>query len=185
MASFEEALDVVLGHEGGGAYTDHPEDRGGPTRWGVTQETLSAHRARPVTPEEVQALSLEEAREIYRGRYWDRIRGDEIADQKVATKCLDAAVNMGPRRGAHVMQLAATWCSGKMLTLDSVVGPKTLALLNECDPACVLLELREAMRAVYLGIVALRPSQGVFLKGWLARADWGAPLPVKKKEGLA
>jgi lysozyme family protein len=183
MADFSKALKVVLDHEGGGAFSDHPADRGGPTRWGVTKSTLAAWRGAPVTAQDVEGLSLEEASEIYRVRYWNPIRGEDIVAQDVATKCLDIAVNMGVTGGSHVIQLAVTWC-GLPLALDNKVGPVTLTSLNSIKPEELLLELRHAMRVLYLGLAALHPEQQVFLKGWLNRADWGVP-PVEEKDGVA
>lgn len=186
MADFKTALEVVLAHEGGGAYTDYPADRGGPTRWGVTLSALSSWRKLRVTPEDVKGLSLEEASDIYRAHYWDRVCGDEINDQAVATKCLDMVVNMGTRRGSHCIQLAVTW-AGKAIRVDDVVGSNTVKAMNSLPPAALLGELRHAMRLRYMGIAAVHPEQNVFLKGWLNRADWGVPQESvsKEEEGLA
>ena len=184
MADFQKALEVVLAHEGGGAYTDHPADRGGPTRWGISLVALSVWRRKKLEAGDVKALTLEEASEIYRARYWDRIRGDEIDDQQVATKCFDMVVNMGTRGGSHAIQLAVTW-AGKSIRVDDVVGANTVRAINSIAPRVMLDELRHAMRLRYMGIAALDPSQNVFLKGWLNRADWGVPQVVaEKEEGL-
>ena len=37
----EKIIEGILGKEGG--YVDHPSDKGGPTRWGITQTTARAH----------------------------------------------------------------------------------------------------------------------------------------------
>jgi lysozyme family protein len=183
MAEFEPALKVVLDHEGGAAYTAHPADHGGPTKWGVTLATLADWRGATVKPGDVEGLSFEEAAKIYRARYWDAIHGDDIEDQQVATKCLDIVVNMGVRNGSHVIQLAVTW-AGKFIIVDSIVGANTLKAMNSTGPLVLLGELRQAMRLRYMGIAALHPEQNVFLKGWLNRADWGVfPVP-KEEEGL-
>ncbi|HBU3826193.1 TPA: hypothetical protein MCX03_004221, partial [Klebsiella pneumoniae] len=33
----DQIIEGILGKEGG--YVDHPSDKGGPTRWGITQTT--------------------------------------------------------------------------------------------------------------------------------------------------
>ena len=35
----DQIIEGILGKEGG--YVDHPSDKGGPTRWGITQTTAS------------------------------------------------------------------------------------------------------------------------------------------------
>lgn len=37
----DQTIEGILGKEGG--YVDHPSDKGGPTRWGITQTTARAH----------------------------------------------------------------------------------------------------------------------------------------------
>ncbi|MCD9731087.1 hypothetical protein LVT16_28205, partial [Klebsiella pneumoniae] len=37
----DQTIEGILGKEGG--YIDHPSDKGGPTRWGITQTTARAH----------------------------------------------------------------------------------------------------------------------------------------------
>lgn len=80
---------------------NHPRDPGGATNWGITLATLAAHRGRAVGVEGVRALSRDEARAIYRKKYWQPIRGDAIpAGIDLAT--MDPAVNSGVSRGGAV-----------------------------------------------------------------------------------
>ena len=66
MNTIEQILDDILRREGG--YVNHPADRGGPTNFGITAQTLGSWRklGRPATAAEVQALTEPEARAIYR-----------------------------------------------------------------------------------------------------------------------
>lgn len=175
MADFAKALEVVLDHEGWGLYTTHPLDKGGPTRWGITLSTLAAWRGQPVDPADVEGLTREEATAIYRAKYWAPMLGDLITDQVVATKCFDAAVNMGVGTASRLVQLACRW-SGRSVYIDGVMGRLTLRAVNDSDPEEFLHNLSQAMQMHYRGIVARDPSQKVFLKGWLARAAWGDDL---------
>src|SRR5690606_7789917 len=79
---FNEALEHVLQVEGG--FVNHPADKGGATKFGITRATLAAWRTRPVSVEDVQRMNREEAAAIYRKRYWDYMRLDAIED---ASKC--------------------------------------------------------------------------------------------------
>lgn len=92
----------LLKHEGG--YVDHPRDPGGATNMGITIGTLREYRGRPVTKEDVRNLTVEEATEIYRLRYWLKIKGDELlAGPDIAL--FDIAVNSGVGRAVQWMHL--------------------------------------------------------------------------------
>jgi|694.fasta_scaffold78610_2 hypothetical protein len=87
-SAFDESVDFVLGVEGGD-YVANDAGRG-PSRWGILQS------ANPGV--DVKKLTREQAKEIYRDRYWTAINGDELAktDPKLAKIAFDTAVNMGP-----------------------------------------------------------------------------------------
>ena len=69
MNPIDTILDEIIRREGG--YVNHPADRGGPTNFGITAQTLGSWRklGRPATAAEVQALTETEARAIYRQQY--------------------------------------------------------------------------------------------------------------------
>ncbi len=100
-ANFERALSLVLKHEGG--FADHPADPGGATMMGITQATLAEWRGRPVTKDEVRALSRVEAGAIYRARYWDAVKGDDLPSG-LDLAAFDYAVNSGPARAVRTIQ---------------------------------------------------------------------------------
>jgi lysozyme family protein len=177
MADFAKAIGFILAHEGGSKYTNIPEDRGGPTKWGITQRTLANWRAHAVTAADVKALSELEAADIYRNRYWRKCRCDEIKDQTVATKLFDVAVNLGVmRRGedaAEILQRAVNCCSPPTsLKVDGWIGDQTIAATNLCDPEHLVDALCMEQRDYYLELIARNPSQKKFRRGWMNRAAW-------------
>ena len=54
MARFDAAWPKVLELEGQGEYVDHPADRGGPTRWGISQRAYPEEDIRHLTRERDQ-----------------------------------------------------------------------------------------------------------------------------------
>jgi lysozyme family protein len=58
-----QIIDDIIRREGGAV--DHPSDRGGQTKYGITKATLSEYRGRQVSGVELFALTEQEAREIY------------------------------------------------------------------------------------------------------------------------
>jgi lysozyme family protein len=178
-ARFDLAIVATLEHEGGSRYSDHPADKGGPTRWGITAKTLGNWRklGRAATPEEVKALERDEACAIYRARYWDACRCGEMEDQLVAAKVFDLAVNCGPAAAIRMLQKAANRCQPAVLAVDGAIGPKTLAAVSACLPGELVIEMVHVATEFYLAIVNRTPSQRVFLKGWLRRARFPYDTP--------
>lgn len=162
MSDFEPAWNrVVIVEEGGAQFTDHPNDRGGPTKWGITLGAARDFWGSKVDRLFIKNLSEEDARSFYL-HLW--VKGfDKILDPVAAIKSFSAYVNMG-RNGIRCCQRAAH-CD-----VDGVLGPRTIDAINaEQD---YVQELAQEMTVFYLGLVEKNPSQKVFLKGWLKRASW-------------
>lgn len=165
----QDLLEDVLRREGG--YVNHVADKGGPTNFGITQATLSEYLGRPATVDEVKNLDRELAKEIYVARYLAGPRIDTLPEA-LQPQVFDIAVNSGPKKAIRMLQDVLN-LAGFLVDCDGVIGPKTRALAAEAyekmGPLLInaLVEYREHF---YRSIVAKNPSQGVFLRGWLARA---------------
>jgi lysozyme family protein len=161
--------DPIVGHllkaEGWPAYTDHPADRGGPTKGGITLATLREHRGGPVSAADLRALGEDEARAIYFQRYLKGPGFDGIGDELLRWQAVDAGVLSGPSRAARWLQEAAG-----VVPADGKVGPKTLAAVNGQDAHRVSLRLCAARTRGLMRIVAGDATQAVWAAGWANRA---------------
>ena len=170
MASVEKALEFVFKQEGG--FSDHPADKGGRTKYGVTQATLDAARAKRSDakyPKDVANLTKEQAVDIYTKDYLPD-GFDDIKSQRIGTVILDMSVNSGLGRSATLTQRAL--CAiGSTVAVDGSFGPKSLAAVNASDPDALFGAIRNQRVAFYHHIVERDPSQSVFLKGWMNRAN--------------
>jgi len=170
-------IEELIEREGG--YVDHPADKGGPTRFGITEAVARAHGYAGAMPE----LPREEAAAIYRRLYWLRPKFDLVADRcpKVAAELFDTGANMGPAVAATFLQRALTALNRagrdySDLVPDGRVGPATLAALDAFLEArgrkggeTVLLRALEALQGErYLRLAEKRPANEAFLYGWLA-----------------
>jgi lysozyme family protein len=168
MATFDEALTFVLRNEDPHLSGIVTEDSGGRTRFGI------AERFHPELGDDFYAapleIALEKARRIYRSDYWGAIRGDEIDDQRAATKLLDMAVNMGVRQAVVLCQRAVNGSDQMHLVEDGVLGQQTLNSINQSEPHELLQHLREACGTFYQHLAAVRPEAQMYLRGWLVRA---------------
>ena len=172
MADVNEMIDDILRREGG--FVDHPADRGGPTKFGITQNTLSEYYGRNALKQEVAALDEDVAREIYQRNYYIGPRIDTLP-QPVRAFVFDCAVNHGPRRAIKFVQSVCNQAGyTPTLSEDGAMGPNTRRAANwamEEMGEVFLKALIEERRNFYLTIVDARPSQSVFLKGWMNRVD--------------
>lgn len=94
--NFEKIVEILLGIEGG--YSNHPNDRGGKTNYGITQRTYDAWRKMnnlPIATVE-NDLTPEEAKDIYYNMYWKESGADKYADPRDAMGLFDMAVISSP-----------------------------------------------------------------------------------------
>lgn len=98
---YAESIGRVLMSEGG--YVNHPSDPGGPTNFGITLGDYRKYVKSDAGAADVRAMTVEEAKAIYREKYWGAMRGDELPAG--VDYCLfDYAVNSGTGRAPKVLQ---------------------------------------------------------------------------------
>ena len=155
-------LDRLLAREGG--YVDHPADRGGPTNYGITQAKLADWRGEPVSAADVQDLMPDEARAIYRNRYWTGPGFDRLDLPALLIEAVfDTGVHSGPRTAIEILQRAAGTED------DGIIGRLTIRACQR-TPARRLTARFLAQRGLFLGyLVGSDPSQEVFRVGWANR----------------
>jgi len=156
--NFHECVDLIVSPLIEGGYSDHKDDRGGKTNYGITERTLSKVLNRKATETDVRALTRCEAMDIYRSLYW----GPALCDRWPAGLDLgvfDMAVNSGVTRAVKTLQLSAR------VKPDGVIGPKTLkATLS--TPHRHLFNDFFANRMVFY---ALNSQFETFGRGWSRR----------------
>ena len=148
MTWFDQCFDKLISHEGG--YVNDPRDPGGETKFGISK------RAYPQV--DINNLTLDAAKAIYKRDYWDRAQCDKLPPQ-VAYLLFDAAVNSGIGQAIRFLQRAVN------LADDGVIGPMTLAAVGRSDA--------EAISARFLGqrleFMAKLTTWDAFGKGWARR----------------
>jgi lysozyme family protein len=173
----------ILRREGG--YVNHPNDRGGPTNWGVTQLTYSRWLGRPASIQEVKDMSQETAKHIYETDYYIAPRIDKIP-KELQPLIFDMSINHGPVRAIKILQITLRE-AGAYLAIDGIVGPKTISY---CEVAldrigeCFINAVVENRMGFYKSILDRDPTQVVFIKGWTRRAREFL-VPVGQEHALA
>lgn len=172
-----ELISRLLGIEGG--YANNPADRGGPTRWGITQAVARAYGYAG----EMRVLPRDTAIEIYAKRYWLEPGLDRIAElaPTLAAELFDTGVNMGAataitflqralnvlnRRGRDYADIAVDGRSGT-ITINAL---KALLRVRAGDGERVLTLVCDALQgARYVAIAEADVTQEDFVFGWIAK----------------
>lgn len=150
--NFDQAFHELLGHEGG--YSNHPNDPGGETMWGIT---LKSARAAGYTGA-MRDMPVDFAKTVYRRRYWDSVRADELPEA-IRYAVFDAAVNSGISQASRWLQRAARVAD------DGVIGPVTLRAVREVAPEIMLRRLL-SQRLRFMTDLSTWPTFG---RGWARR----------------
>lgn len=166
MANSSKLVPFILQWEGG--FVNDPLDVGGATNKGITIGTFTEYKRRKglkaPTVQDLKNISNEDWHEVFKGLYWDRWKADEIKNQAVANILVDwvwASGSHGIKRPQRLLGVTA----------DGVVGSKTIAALNDKDPA-ELFKMIKADRIKFIDeICEKRPANNRFKKGWLNRIN--------------
>ena len=166
MANSSKLVPFILQWEGG--FVNDPLDLGGATNKGITIGTFTEYKRRKglkaPTVQDLKNISNEDWHEVFKGLYWDRWKADEIKNQAVANILVDwvwASGSHGIKRPQRLLGV----------TVDGVVGSKTIAELNAKDPA-ELFRMIKADRLKFIDeICEKRPANNRFKKGWLNRIN--------------
>lgn len=181
MDRVTEYIKKTLGHEG--RYVNHPSDRGGPTKWGITEATARRHG---YTGEMIN-LPKSTAIAIYRSEYYADPDFDLVAIQApdVAYRLFDAGVLCGTEKPVRWLQTALNAFNLQQdlyrdMKVDGRIGPTTLGCLRKYlahrgqdDGEFVLVEALESLFGHYLFTISGNIEDGLgreqnedFIYGW-------------------
>jgi len=176
MKTIAQLIDEVIVREGD--YSNHPADRGGPTRFGVTELVA---RANGYTGD-MKVFPRDRAVSIYRATYWTRPSFDQVAALAplVAAELFDTGINMGVTVAAGFLQRALNVLNRGAtdypdMIADGQIGPVTLfalrAFLAKRGAAGerVLVKALDALQGErYIQLAEARPANEAFVYGWIS-----------------
>lgn len=167
--NWKQAFNLMLKSEGG--YVHHPSDPGGRTNLGVTQATWENWVGRGSDEAEMRGLTPEKVEPMYKKKFWDAVRGDELP-MGLDYLMFDFAVNAGAGRAIKTLQTAVG------VTPDGGFGPMTMAAVQAVDPVELIERFSQAKEDFYRSLTTF----ATFGKGWLNRV---ADVKVKASAMLA
>ncbi len=148
---FEELITHILKAEGWDTYTNHPADRGGPTKWGITQKAWAEYRGRDVSIQEMQEITEQQARDFYEKLYIIAPRFNALPE-KIIPLVVDSGVNSGVRTASKWVQRAVG------AVQDGFIGPKTIEAVNSQNQITTFLRIVSYRTKLYGRLVSNDPK---------------------------
>ena len=141
----------MIGIEGN--YVDDPSDPGGATKYGISQ------RAYPTL--NIQSLTLDDARNLYKTDYWSKAQCDKLPPA-LALCLFDSVVNAGPGTASILIKALQL---GLGVVQDGVIGPQTQAAIAKMDPATAVSYAQGARILYQTGL----GNWSTYKNGWARR----------------
>lgn len=161
---FKKALNYILYWEGD--YSDHPDDGGGKTRYGITEKVArdqgySGH---------MKDFPIGLARNIYYSEYWLKVRGNDLweVDKILAAMVFDFAVNAGVSRSSRCFQSTINRTIDDDdfdIFVDGIIGSQTIEAYKIASCKTFNKRFMVFRMNYYMSL-----KKHVFLDGWTRRA---------------
>jgi lysozyme family protein len=137
-------------------YTNDANDPGGETKFGLSKNE---------NPNlDIANLTWDQAKAAYYSLYWLSGHCDKLPG-RIAALQFDGNVNNGVGESAKFLQRAVG------ADADGDIGPATLATVAKFDPIAVCNAICDQRAAYYHDIVARKPSQAMYIDGWMRRVN--------------
>ena len=168
MADVRKLAPFILKWEGG--FVNDPDDLGGATNMGVTIGTWKSggydkDGDGDIDVDDLHLLTREDVvNRVLKPHYWDRWKADLIQDQSVANILVDWVW----ASGAHGIKIPQRLLG---VTMDGIVGPKTIAAVNAKNPRELFDMIKIARFDFIEDICRKRPANNKFKRGWMNRIN--------------
>lgn len=200
MANFNEIVKIALKFEGG--FQNFPNDSanwtGGKegsgkligTNRGISTLAFKDAYKRDPSVAEMQNLTEEQAKDIYRKNYWNKISGDNIENQNLAYLIFDTFIASGYIGLIRIKKGLNDLIGNKVFPEDSTIFKlDQVAEINKLDPKKTFDYLKQKEIDFRNYLFEKNPSKyGKFIKGWLNRLNnitfEDIKTEVKKKSNL-
>ncbi len=132
-SNFRRCVDLVIAQEGG--FSDNPSDPSAATQFGHTLKDLrESKQNQNLTVDDLRKLGRDDACEIYRTRYWNVLRCDDLP-MGVDLVVFDCGVDAGSPRSAMMLQQVVGAAA------DGSIGDATIAATKAMSPTDVVNDM--------------------------------------------
>ena len=177
MTDINKLVPLIFKWEGN--WSDNKNDKGGTTNMGITLSTWKSQGYDKdgdgdIDINDLKLITKQDVVELLRKGYWNRWKADQIKNQSIANLLVDWVWNSGIH-GIKIPQRVLG------VTVDGIVGIKTINTINKYNPEILFNKLKQARREFFIKIAKNDKTQLVFLKGWLNRLDDFKFVPTDKQ----
>lgn len=179
--TISQVIENTIGREG--AYVNHPNDKGGPTRWGITQRIAVKHGYTG----DMKTLPRETAKGIYYDEFMVEPGFDKILaiSPAIAEELFDSGVNFGTYWPRLWLQIALNAFNNEAklypdIREDGDLGPGTLGAFRAYMKTRGLQAEKTMVKALdcqqgarYLEISRNRKANEAFTFGWFVNRVGG------------
>lgn len=159
----EKCLEYIFSVEGG--YSNHPNDKGGATRYGIIESEARRHGYKG----DMEKFPKDKAKDIYIKDYYYKNNIDKITDDRVALSIFDWSVNSGGSK--KQIQKVLNEKYGFNLAVDGIIGKNTLKAINSVNSDSLLKDIKKAQLGYYDYLVQKDPKNKSFHEGWYNRVE--------------
>lgn len=160
--TFEIAFERLIGHEG--KFTNDTKDRGNWTSGVIGKGTCKGTKfgisAMTYPDLDIKNLTLDQAKDIYKRDWWDKLNANQI-HASIVFQVWDFAINSGMGTAKRKLQQAVG------VTDDGNIGPATIKAIQAMNHKDIILQLN-ALRLQYLTSLSTFPTYGA---GWVNRVS--------------
>lgn len=178
-------IDTTIKHEGGDKYTNDPDDSGGMTRYGITNNTaLGAKNYWSLYNSwdgDMKTLPLSFAQDLYAYEYFILPKFNLVAEvsQVLAQELFDSGVNTHPRTPSKWLQQLLNVLNNqqkiyKDISEDGDIGRSTMSALRAyldkrgSEGEKVLYNMLNIMQgSFYIDLAIKKETQESFVYGWV------------------
>ena len=188
MANINQAFETII-KPFENLYSNLKGDTGGETVWGIARKKnpaaavwtlVDGYKKISGFPENMRCdkALINLAIIFYKYNYWDKLKLDQVTDQRIANELFDIAVNCGPNVAAVFLQRVLNVFNhqGKDyadLLVDGIIGSKTVATLNNHANANNILKALNVLQGgKYIALCESNPLDENFINGWITRVQF-------------
>ena len=178
MANFEQAIQGTFKAEGG--FQNHADDNANyvngvliGTNLGISAQGYHAFYKKVPSINDMKNLTVEQAKAIFKGNYWDKVNGDKILNQSVAELMFQYVIGSGSGQISDLKDIA-NGVNPSDIDIKETDIPFTDAesiFINALNQGDYHAALKEWRWNLYDAIVLRNPKKGKFLKGWQNRLN--------------
>lgn len=176
MASFDKAIVNTFKAEGG--FQQDPNDNANyvngvliGTNRGISAVGYYSYYKKVPTVNDIKNLTVEQAKQIFKGNYWDKLNCDLVKNQSVAELMFQYIIGSGASQISDIKDIANGIDEKDLVILenDNPIQPKEIEIINNLDQAKFHAALWKWRLAFYDLVVLKNPKKLKFLKGWQNR----------------